>query len=177
MIEISADQLRTVLPFAGRFADTYAAPLTQACAEFEISTAARVAAFVAQIGHESGQLHYVRELATGAAYEGRRDLGNTEPGDGPRFRGRGLIQCTGRTNYRQAGAALGLDCEVSPELLEEPINACRVSAWWWHQHGLNELADRGEFQRITFRINGGTNGLADRLALWSRAKTVFGVAT
>ena len=142
-------------------------------AEFEINTPARQAAFLAQIGHESGQLRYVRELASGAAYEGRKDLGNTQPGDGVRFKGRGLIQITGRANYLKCGEALGLDLIADPELLEQPINACRSAGWFWESRGLNALADAGDFLRITKRINGGTNGLADRQALYESAQQVF----
>jgi putative chitinase len=170
---LSPAQLRTILPQAGARADLFCAPLNAAMAEFDIDTPARQAAFIAQVGHESGQLRYVRELASGAAYEGRADLGDTAPGDGVRFKGRGLIQITGRANYHACGVALGLDLVGQPELLEQPGNACRSAAWFWQTHGLNALADAGDQERITRRINGGTNGLADRLALFEAAQRVI----
>lgn len=170
---MNAAQLRRIYPFAGAKVDVFLAPLNAAMAEFDINTPARQASFLSQVGHESGQLRYVRELASGAAYEGRKDLGNTQPGDGVRFRGRGLIQVTGRTNYTTAMMALDIDCVEHPELLEIPVNACRSAGWFWKTHGLNELADIGDQVKVTKRINGGTNGLADRLALFEVAKRVL----
>jgi putative chitinase len=148
-------------------------PLLAAMEEFDINTPQRQAAFLAQIAHESGGLKYVRELASGDAYEGRKDLGNTHPGDGPKFRGHGLIQITGRANHQECGDALGLDLIEHPELLEEPTNACRSAAWFWKKKGLNELADADNFRVITIRINGGVNGMADRLKYWARAQEVL----
>jgi putative chitinase len=171
---VNLAQLLQIMPFAGqRRASTFIAPLVAAMAEFGINSPARQASFVAQVGHESGQLQYVRELATGDAYEGRKDLGNTAAGDGRRYKGRGLIQITGRANYAACGTALGLDLLAQPELLEQPVSACRSAAWFWRTHGLNELADAGDQVKVTRRINGGTNGLADRLALFEVAKRVL----
>lgn len=141
--------------------------------EFAITTPLRIAAFIAQIGHESAQLRYVKELASGAAYEGRKDLGNTQVGDGIRFKGRGLIQVTGRSNYTALLMALDIDCLEHPELLETPENACRSAAWWWSTHGLNQLADTQDFSRITKVINGGTNGLAERQSFYNTALKVL----
>ena len=141
--------------------------------EFEINTVERQSMFLAQIAHESGGLRYVRELATGEAYDGRLDLGNTEPGDGARYKGRGLIQITGRANYRDCGSALGVDLIGNPELLESPEFACRSAAWFWKNHGLNELADKGDFKLITKRINGGYNGMADRETYLAKAQEVL----
>ncbi|MGC3305711.1 glycoside hydrolase family 19 protein [Pseudomonas aeruginosa] len=107
------------------------------------------------------------------AYANRNGNGDESSGDGWRFRGRGLLQITGRSNYRAAGAGLGLPLEAEPELLEQPEYAARSSAWWWVAHGLNGLADCGEFAAITRRINGGLNGQAERLDLWTRAKAVL----
>lgn len=170
---MTPDDLRQILPYAGARADVFAEPITDAMAEFDINTPARQAAFVAQVGHESGQLRYVEELASGQAYEGRLDLGNTQPGDGVRYKGRGLIQITGRSNYVACMLALDVDCVLHPELLCEPINAARSAAWFWKSHGLNELADQGDQVKVTKRINGGINGLADRLALFEKAKEVL----
>lgn len=142
-----------------------------------INTPARQAAFLAQIGHESGRLRYVRErwgpTAAQRGYEGRADLGNTQPGDGKRYMGRGLIQITGRANYRRCGEALGLDLINRPELLEVHAHAAMSAAWFWSSRGLNELADAGEFDKITRRINGGQNGREERLALWQLAQAAL----
>lgn len=170
---MTKSELLAIMPYAKARAETFLEPLNMAMDEFSINTPARQAAFLAQIGHESGQLRYVKELASGSAYEGRKDLGNTQQGDGVRFKGRGLIQITGRANYLKCGEALGLDLLEKPELLEQPINACRSAGWFWKSRGLNELADSREFLRITKRINGGTNGLEDRQALYAKAQEVF----
>lgn len=170
---LSRDQLLTIMPFARTRIDQFIEPLNAAMVEFMIDTPARQAAFIAQIAHESGELRYTRELASGAAYEGRADLGNTHPGDGIAFKGRGLIQITGRANYRACGAALGMDIESEPQLLEQPDLACRSAAWWWQAHGLNALADKGYFVRITKTINGGTNGLAMRQVYYTQAQQVL----
>lgn len=170
---ISPDEIRRIMPHAGTRAELFCEPLNEAMASFDIDTPARQAAFLAQIAHESGSLRYVRELASGAAYEGRKDLGNTEPGDGVRFKGRGLIQITGRANYAECGVALSLPLLDQPTLLEEPINAALSAAWFWDSRGLNALADNGDFERITRRINGGLNGQTDRLAYYVRAQQVF----
>jgi putative chitinase len=145
--------------------------------QYAIDTSARIAAFIAQIGHESGQLVHVREIwgptAQQAGYEGRADLGNTVKGDGSRYRGRGLIQITGRANYTACGEALGLDLINHPDFLELPQHAAMSAAWFWSTRGLNALADRGEFVKITRRINGGLTGQDDRQALYERALKVL----
>ncbi len=157
-------------------------PLNAAMAEFDINTSARQAAFLAQIAHESGQLRYVKEIASGAAYDTGRlaaRLGNTPEadGDGQKYKGRGLIQITGKNNYRDASRALFGDDRllIDPALLEETENACRSAAWFWHSNGLNELADEGNFERITRSINGGLNGQQDRVAYYARANQTMGV--
>ena len=152
---ITLADLQKICPLANpkRMA-VFVEPLQQAMEEFEINTPPRKAAFIAQIALESGGFHYVKEIASGASYEGRLDLGNTEPGDGVKFKGRGLLQNTGRANYHACGLALGLDLFICPELLEQPIHAARSAGWFWKSHGLNELADAGEFKKITKRING-----------------------
>lgn len=170
---MTLDQLNQIMPHANSRASLFLASLNAAMEEFEINTPSRQSAFIAQIGHESGQLHYVQEIASGKAYEGRKDLGNISPGDGILYKGRGLIQITGRENYAACMLALDINCLDQPDLLEFPENACRSAAWWWKNHGLNELADAGNFLRITKRINGGINGLADRQALYEVAKQVL----
>jgi putative chitinase len=134
--------------------DRFLDPINKTLEEFEINTPQRIRMFLAQIGHESGQLRYRKELASGEAYEGRKDLGNTKPGDGVRYKGRGLIQITGRYNYGLASLALGLPLLEKPELLEEDLNACRSAGWFWYKSNLNALADMGKFETITRRING-----------------------
>ncbi|MCF6762853.1 glycoside hydrolase family 19 protein, partial [Pseudomonas fragi] len=160
-------------PVAGVFVPV----LNAAMGHYQIVGAKRVAAFIAQIGHESGQLKYVKEIwgptAAQARYEGRKDLGNTVAGDGAKYRGRGLIQITGRANYMACGEGLGLDLIKQPELLEKPQHACMSAAWFWATKGLSTLADAGQFDKITQRINGGQNGAADRQALYVRALKVL----
>jgi putative chitinase len=155
------------------------APVKAALIEFSIDTPAREAAWLAQIGHESGGFRFVREIwgptEAQARYEGRKDLGNTEPGDGSRFRGRGLIQITGRANYTAAGRALGADLIRHPELLESPALAARSAGWFWSTHGCNVFADNGDFVSLTRRINGGLNGLADREKRWKTAQAALGI--
>lgn len=170
---ITLDELKLIMPLAGERADKFIEPLNAAMNEFEIDNAARQAAFLAQIAHESGSLRYVRELASGDAYEGRADLGNDEPGDGPRYKGRGLIQITGKANYRGCGDALAVDLVAEPGLLERTDLACRSAAWFWKTHGLNELADKEDFRLITKRINGGYNGYKERVAFHSKAQEVL----
>lgn len=178
---MTLDQLLAVMPSSGKRAEIFLAPLNAAMEEFEINTPTRQAAFLAQIAHESGSLHYVRELASGAAYDTGRlaeRLGNTpeDDGDGERYRGRGLIQITGTTNYSACSAALYGDSQHlldHPELLELPDAAARSACWFWHSRGLNELADNGDFTKITKRINGGLNGYDDRFAYWTRAQKVM----
>lgn len=173
---ITIEQLKQIMPHARSKVILYADAINDACDEFEINTPQRQAAFLAQLAVESGELRYVEELASGEAYEGRSDLGNVEPGDGKRFKGRGLIQITGRANYASCGTALDLDLLADPELLESPANACRSAAWFWKSRGLNELADANNFRLITIRINGAIakhTHYEDRLAYWETAKEVL----
>lgn len=176
---ISLDDLKAICPktSTGRLA-LFVEALDDAMAEYEINTPERQAAFLAQIAHESGGFIYLKELwgptpdQRGYEPPGHKAdmLGNTLKGDGFKYRGRGLIQVTGRSNYRDAGAALALPLEDQPELLEEPANACRSAAWFWGARNLNELADAGDFKAITKKINGGLNGYDDRLAYLERAQ-------
>ncbi|WP_391485646.1 glycoside hydrolase family 19 protein [Acinetobacter pittii] len=131
----------------------------------------RFAHFIAQLAHESGNFRYMEEIASGAAYEGRKDLGNIMAGDGIRFKGRGPIQLTGRANYQQYGRALGIDFESHPELVAIPSIGLLVACKFWTNNGLNELADRDDILTITRRINGGTNGLDDRKSNLAKIKS------
>lgn len=171
---LTAAQLLACMPSAGGRAPIFVEALNHAMLEFGIDTLGRSAAFLAQIAHESGSLRYTREIADGAEYEGRKDLGNTRVGDGKRYPGRGLIQVTGRTNTELCLTALGRP-ESDLEYLETPVGSCRSAAWFWKLHGLNELADTGAFGSITKIINGGYRGLDDRLRHYIRIRKVFGI--
>ena len=180
-MSITQQQLLQILPNAGQTAGVFVPVLNTAMVRFQIIGTKRVAAFLAQIGHESGQFRYVRELGSDQ-YLSKYDigslakrLGNTPEadGDGQKYRGRGLIQITGRANYITCGEALALDLVNHPELLEKPQHACMSAAWFWASRGLNTLADLGQFDTITRRINGGQNGAADRQTLYARALKVL----
>jgi putative chitinase len=164
-------------------AELYGPHIAAACEHFEINTPGRLAAFLAQVGHESGSFRYAREIwgptPVQRRYEGRADLGNTQPGDGERFKGHGLIQVTGRFNHADMRDRLrrrGVNCpdfEVVPEALALPEWAAWSAACFWDSRSLNALADAGEFEKITRRINGGLNGQEDRLQRWERAKAAL----
>ena len=198
---ITAQQLLQILPNAGHVAGVFVPVLNTAMTRYQIVGTSRIAAFIAQVGHESGQLtrlvenlnysadalrktwpsRFDMEMASAAARKpeqianivyGNR-MGNTAAGDGWKYRGRGLIQSTGKNNYRACGEALGLALIAQPELLEKPQHACMSAAWFWASRGLNTLADAGKFDTITQRINGGQNGVADRQALYAKALKVL----
>ena len=203
-------QLASVMPRAKPA--IWLGPLTAAMAERDIASPQRMAAFLAQIAHESGEMTRIEERLSYSAkrmtqvwpnrfpdeaaaapfagnperlankvYAGRMGNGDEASGDGFRFRGRGLIQLTGRSNYATAGTALGLDLVNQPDLLLQPGPAARSAAWFWQSRGLNELADhrpgdddKQDFTRITKLINGGTAGLSERLAYWAKARAALG---
>jgi putative chitinase len=180
-------QLQRIMPNARRQAGVFVSALNAAMTNRKIDTPKRQAAFLAQVGHESGQLQYVRELGSDQ-YLSKYDtgplaarLGNTPTadGDGQRYRGRGLIQVTGHDNYLRCSLALFGDERLlrTPELLELPQWAAESAAWFWSVNGLNVLADQEQFTTITRRINGGLNGLEDRLQLWARARAVLCVSS
>src|SRR5690625_1504815 len=137
---------------------------------YQINSPLRIAHLVAQLAHESAGFRTTEEFASGAAYEGRRDLGNIKPGDGVRFKGRGLIQLTGRANYVRFGAMLGRDLVGNPEAAAEPVLSLEIACAYWDDRALNSHADRDDLIAVTRAINGGTNGLADRRACLARAK-------
>ena len=159
-------------------AQRFAEPLTSAMQEFGIDTPLAQAAFLANVGHESGGLHWLTELwgptEAQRRYEGRRDLGNTQTGDGFKFRGRGLLQTTGRANYASLSAHLGIDFVANPDQLAMPVEASRSAGYFWQSHNLNDAANAGDFLRCVRVINGGTNGLAERQALYEAAKRALG---
>ena len=183
-MKLDADLLAAAIGCQRSRAALFSGPLDVACARYAIDTPIRLAMFISQIGHETQSLQFVRELwgPTDAQtrYEGRADLGNTLPGDGFRFRGRGLIQTTGRANYRfvrdrlRKGGYRCPDFEQEPELLEEPQWAALSACDYWEMRKCNEAADAGDFELVTRLINGSTNGLDDRLNRWARAKRVLG---
>jgi predicted chitinase len=154
-------------------AQAYFPLLESAMDEFEINNLARQSAFIAQLAHESAELRYFEEIASGEAYEGREDLGNTEKGDGKRFKGRGPIQITGRANYRKYGDLLGVNLVADPKLASKPELGFRLAGAFWKVNGLNTLADMENFKAITKRINGGYNGLPDRVKYYKRALKVL----
>lgn len=183
-VTLTPELLKKCMPFAndGNIL-RFCTPLNLTLAKYEINTPRRVAAFLAQLAHESGSLRYVEELASGEAYEGRRDLGNTEAGDGVRFKGRGLIQITGRANYESLGHALNYDFIKDPEALEKPGAAAMSAGWFWYLKDLNRLADIDAFEKISARINGVNrttgkpNGMEDRLKHWDNCKKALNVVS
>lgn len=166
-------QILKIMPNARNRVKIFLPLINQTLDEFEINTPERVIFFLAQIAHESGELRYTAEIASGEAYEGRKDLGNLFTGDGKRYKGRGLIQLTGRANYREAGYELELPLEDEPLLLEEPEHATRSAGWYWYTRDLNAIADTGNFEIATRRINGGLRGYDDRIMYLKRAQGVI----
>lgn len=186
---LSKDQLKAVMFRAtAENLERFVQPLNEAMEKYKINTPQRIAAFLAQVAHESGCLKYTLEIASGEAYENRSDLGNINKGDGVKFKGRGLIQITGRTNYTILSEEFAVRLIEHPELLEGPIFASLSAAWFWDWRGLNDVADKADawtktwkqrlltkFEWITIKINGGLNGLEDRKGYYDRAKKIFNI--
>lgn len=183
-MKITPELLRAAVGCTSNAAQFFAQSFDDACRAYAINTPDRLAAFLAQVGHESRSFRYVREVwgptPAQQRYEGREDLGNTQPGDGVRYMGRGLIQTTGRANYcavrdrlRARGLADVPDFEANPEALEALPWAVLSAADYWGMRGLNTLADDDQFETITRRINGGLNGQADRLERWVAARNAI----
>ena len=188
-MQITASKLRQIMPnavknvgrnphFSGYTFEQILLYILRYAQEFGINTPLRWAHYLAQIAHESAELRYSEEIASGKAYDTGKlaiKLGNTPEadGDGQKYKGRGLIQVTGRNNYEAYKQYCGFDVVKQPELLAKPVGAIRSSMWFWKTKGLNELADRDEFTAITKRINGGTNGIEDRRKYLARAKRVL----
>jgi len=166
---ITKEALLQIMPHA-KNVDVLFPFLTDAMQEYGITSTLRENHFLAQIAHESGEFRYLKEIASGSAYEGRLDLGNNQQGDGIRFKGRGLIQITGRSNYKHLSVDLGVDFIAQPVLLETPQYAVLSAGWFWNSNNLNTYADKDNLIGITRRINGGTNGLEDRQMYLDRAK-------
>ena len=194
MADLTLTQFRQIVPYAGPKAGDWLPALNDAMHEFGVDTPLRVCAFIAQLAHESGSFHYVRELASGHAYDHRADLGNTDPEairiaaannttPGPFYRGGGPLQLTGYDNYLRCGAALGVDLVNHPELIEQPITGCRAAGWFWYGNDVNYYADQDDIDGVSDLINrgrktaiiGDSNGYAERLAFYRRAKHVLGI--
>lgn len=137
---------------------------------YGISTQLRIAHFTAQIMHESAGLRTTEEFASGKAYEGRASLGNNQPGDGPRFKGRGLLQLTGRANYQKMGHSLDVDLINNPDKAADPKLSLLIACEYWDQRAINRHADHDDLIEVTRAVNGGLNGLADRRRYLSKAK-------
>lgn len=140
--------------------------------KYDVTTYLRVCHFIAQAAHESASFRTLEEYADGSAYEGRRDLGNVNKGDGKRYKGRGIFQLTGRANYRDMGKKLGLDLEGNPDLAKSPEVSVLTALEYWKSRGLSAFADKDDVTTITRRINGGLNGFDDRKRYLAKAKTV-----
>jgi predicted chitinase len=184
---LTGDQLQKIMPRLPAAKNSELLPfLTAAMTEFAIEAPARAAAFLAQLAHESGQFRFMEEIWGPTDAQRRyepattlsQNLGNTQAGDGKLFKGRGPIQLTGRANYKRFGDLLNVDLVANPPRAAMPDVAFRVAGLYWSKRGLNQLADMAtddSFTEITRRINGGTNGLADRQAFYAVARNVLGV--
>lgn len=203
MLPLTIPRLLAVMPRAGvDLASAFIGPLNQSMVRWQIATRPRIAAFLAQAAHESGELRHLEEnlnysaealvrvwpkrftpeaaqtcahspeLIANRVYADRLGNGDADSGDGWTFRGRGIFQLTGRSNYGDCSIAISGDADtliVNPELLTTPEYACESAGWFWNARGLSDLADRGGFEDITRKINGGLNGQPERLAYWNRA--------
>jgi predicted chitinase len=179
---LTLSQLQRIMPrLPSAKALQYLPHLNDALVDFKVDNPLRTAAFVAQLAHESGEFRFMEEIwgPTDAQrrYEPEtplaRRLGNTQPGDGVRFKGRGPIQITGRANYTRYGELLGCDLVADPDLAARPEVAFAVAGLYWTSNKLNEKADAEDFVGITRRINGGINGLDDRQKYYTKAKAIL----
>lgn len=179
-MEITKEFLKGVMPYASNSnIERFLPYLLEWMPKYGITTKDRICHFIAQVAHESGSFVYVKELASGKAYDTGKlaaNLGNTpeEDGDGQKYKGRGLIQITGTSNYKAISKDWGVDVFSKPELLETPTYAVRSACWFWWKHGLNKLVDSGTtIEKITKVINGGQNGLVDRKEFYKRATELW----
>jgi putative chitinase len=181
MIAVDGDFILSVAPtFSGAKAAAQARIVSDISSVFaptldsyQINSKVRIAQFMGQITHECAGFRTTEEFASGAAYEGRQDLGNTEPGDGKRYKGRGLIQLTGRANYRSIGARLGLPLEQQPELAAQAATSLKIACEYWLGRKINSAADSDDLIRVTRLVNGGLNGLEDRREYLRKAKNAL----
>jgi putative chitinase len=181
VIPVDSQTMREVAPsFSGEWAERQAAIIAAAgevlrptLEGYQITTRLRIAHFLAQTCHESAGFRTTEEFADGEAYEGRADLGNVRAGDGPRYKGRGLLMLTGRANYREYGKALQADLEGNPALAAEPMLSLRIACEYWNRHDINAACDQDDLIRVTRLVNGGLNGLPNRRAYTAKAKTAL----
>lgn len=181
MIPVDGDFILAVAPrFSGAKAEAQArivgaisAVFAPTLDRYEISTKLRIAHFMGQVTHECAGFRTTEEFASGAAYEGREDLGNVHPGDGRRYKGRGLIQLTGRANYQKIGGILDLPLEDNPALAAEPVTSLKIACEYWKTRRINAAADRDDLIKATRLVNGGLNGLEDRRKYLIKAKTAL----
>lgn len=174
---ITAQQLIKV-GVSSKLANLYITSLNDTMVKYEITTPIRQRHYLAQILHESGMLVYNKEIASGAAYDTgqlAKNLGNTpeKDGDGQKYRGRGFIQITGTTNYKQISKDLGVDFITHPELLEMIPYCATSSGWYWNKRNLNSWADQDDLKTVTKKINPGLNGIENRTYLYNKLKTVI----
>lgn len=182
-MEITKEQILEIMPNAKDVVGLYLPYINGYKEVFKIDTPLRMAHFLAQIAHESNELRNVKEIGSPSYFEKydtgklKKMLGNLKPGDGYKYRGRGLIQITGRANYMAYQNSLRCkgDIITHPELLEKPLGAVKSAMWFWKEHGLNELADKDSVLAVTRKINGGTNGLESRKNYLTRAKKALNI--
>jgi putative chitinase len=171
---ITKEMLRKLAPSANDAIITHLAQhLDAQLAAYDISNYLRVCHFLAQAAHESAGFKVLEEYASGAAYEGRKDLGNVNPGDGKRYKGRGIFQLTGRANYRVMSQKLGVDLEGKPELASDPMISIKTACEYWNSRKLSIYADLDDIRTITRKINGGYNGFDDRKLYLQRIKPII----
>lgn len=170
---LTEKQFRQMMPNAGDRLNAHWPYINPAMADGNIKTPRAIAAFLAQLAHESGEYRYMEELADGSAYEGRVDLGNTYPGDGVKFKGHGPLQITGRRNHLACGIALGINLIENPRLITLPEYGTRSAVWFWNKNKLTPPADVDWFKYITRVINGGYNGLTDRCRYWDNNRKIL----
>ncbi|HTL89517.1 MAG TPA: glycoside hydrolase family 19 protein [Leptolyngbya sp.] len=174
--ELDIDRLLKIAPYADAAQVAALFPhLLLTLAENEINTPLRQAHFLAQLIHESGSFNYLEEIDPGDYLEGRTDLGNTQAGDGRRFKGRGLIQITGRSNYQTCGQALGIDLIQAPTRLADYDLACFSAGWFWSKNRINEYADRDDIEKVSQTVNGGLNGFEERQYYLAVSKNILRV--
>lgn len=181
MIPVDGNFILAVAPrFSGakaeaqsRIVGEISAVLSPTLDSYDINTKKRIAHFMGQVTHECAGFRTTEEFASGAAYEGRKDLGNIHAGDGKRYKGRGLIQLTGRSNYRKIGEILHLSLEDNPELAAEPVTSLKIACEYWNTRNINAAADQDDLIKATKLVNGGRNGLDDRRKYLQKAKTAL----
>lgn len=183
-MKVTREQIIQIMPNAEKYVDKYLVYINGYSELFKIETPIRMAHFLSQVAHESNELMYTKELGNKNYFvkydhgQLKQLLGNLKDGDGYKYRGRGLIQITGRANYQayQDSKYCRGNIMDAPQLLEQPLGAVKSAMWWWWKHDLNKLADKDNFTAITKTINGGTNGLESRRKFLVRAKKVFNIA-